>query len=59
MDVFILAIAVFLLFEGTVYALFPEQTKRMLASIISMNTNNLRIFGLVMVSLGAMIIWLA
>tara|TARA_B100001027_G_C16229459_1_gene313845 strand:+ start:207 stop:386 length:180 start_codon:yes stop_codon:yes gene_type:complete len=59
MDVFILAIAVFLLFEGTVYALFPEQTKRMLASIISMNTNNLRIFGLVMVALGAMIIWLA
>tara|TARA_B100001248_G_scaffold244430_1_gene213473 strand:- start:865 stop:1044 length:180 start_codon:yes stop_codon:yes gene_type:complete len=58
MDVFILAIAVFLLFEGTVYALFPEQTKRMLASIISMNTNNLRIFGLVMVALGAMIIWL-
>ena len=53
-----MAIAVFLLFEGTVYALFPEQTKRMLASIISMNTNNLRIFGLVMVALGAMIIWL-
>ena len=59
MDVFILAIAVFLLFEGTVYALFPEQTKGMLASIISVNTNNLRIFGLVMVALGAMIIWLA
>jgi len=58
MDVFILAIAVFLLFEGTIYALFPEQTKRMLASIMSMNTNNLRIFGLVMVALGAMIIWL-
>jgi uncharacterized protein YjeT (DUF2065 family) len=58
MDVFILAIAVFLLFEGTVYALFPEQTKRMLASIMSMNTNNLRIFGLVMVAVGAMIIWL-
>lgn len=58
MDVLILAIAVFLLFEGTVYALFPEQTKRMLASIMSMNTNNLRIFGLVMVGLGAMIIWL-
>ena len=34
MDIFILAIAVFLLFEGTVYALFPEQTKRMLATII-------------------------
>ena len=58
MDVLILAIAVFLLFEGTVYALFPEQTKHMLASIMSMNTNNLRIFGLVMVALGAMIIWL-
>lgn len=53
-----MAIAVFLLFEGTVYALFPEQTKRMLATIISMDTNNLRVFGLVMVTLGAIIIWL-
>ena len=53
-----MAIAVFLLFEGTVYALFPEQTKRMLAIIMSMDTNNLRVFGLVMVTLGAMIIWL-
>ena len=53
-----MAIALFLLFEGTVYALFPEQTKRMLATIISMDTNNLRVFGLVMVTLGATIIWL-
>lgn len=58
MDVFIIAIAVFLLFEGTVYALFPEQTKRMLATIMSMDTNNLRIFGLIMVTLGVIIIWL-
>ncbi len=58
MDIFILAIAVFLLFEGTVYTLFPEQTKRILATIMSMDTNNLRVFGLVMVTLGAIIIWL-
>ena len=58
MDIFILAIAVFLLFEVTVYALFPEQTKRILATIMSMDTNNLRVFGLVMVTLGAIIIWL-
>jgi uncharacterized protein YjeT (DUF2065 family) len=58
MDIFILAIAVFLLFEGTVYALFPEQTKRMLTIIMSIDTNNLRIFGLVMVTSGAIIIWL-
>jgi len=58
MDILIMAIAVFLLLEGTVYALFPEHTKRMLATIISMDTNNLRVFGLVMVTLGAIIIWL-
>ena len=58
MDVLILAIAVFLLFEGTVYALFPEQTKRMLATIMFMDKNNLRVFGLVMVTLSAIIIWL-
>ncbi len=58
MDVFILAIAVFLLFEGTIYALFPEQTKRLLTTVMSMDTNSLRIFGLIMVTVGAIIIWL-
>ena len=56
MDVFILAIAVFLLFEGAIYSLFPEQTKKMLAAIMSMDTNKLRIFGLIMVVLGAIIV---
>ena len=58
MDVFILAIAVFLLFEGTIYALFPEQTKRLLTTVMSMDTNSLRIFGLIMVTVGAIIVWL-
>jgi len=56
MDVFILAIAVFLLFEGAAYSLFPEQTKKMLAIVMSMDTNKLRIFGLIMVVLGAIIV---
>ena len=58
MDVFILAIAVFLLFEGAIYSLFPEQTKNMLSTIVSMDTNKLRIFGLIMVVLGAITVWL-
>tara|TARA_B100000989_G_scaffold168622_1_gene126177 strand:+ start:298 stop:477 length:180 start_codon:yes stop_codon:yes gene_type:complete len=58
MDVFILAIAVFLLFEGTTYSLFPEQTKKILSTIMSMDTNKLRIFGLIMVVLGAIIVLL-
>ena len=58
MDVYILAIAVFLLFEGAAYSLFPEQTKKMLTIIMSMDTNKLRIFGLIMVVLGAIIVWL-
>ena len=56
MDVFILAIAVFLLFEGATYSLFTEQTKKMLSTIMSMDTNKLRIFGLIMVVLGAIIV---
>ena len=58
MDVFILAIAVFLLFEGAIYSLFPEQTKKMLSTIMSMDTNKLRIFGLIMVVLGVIIVLL-
>ena len=58
MDVFILAIAIFLLFEGVMYALFPEQTKKMLSTVLSMDTNNLRIFGLIMVSIGVLLIWI-
>jgi len=58
MDVFILAIAIFLLFEGAMYALFPEQTKKMLSTVMSMDNNNLRIFGLVMVSIGVLLIWI-
>jgi uncharacterized protein YjeT (DUF2065 family) len=58
MDVFILAIAIFLLFEGAMYALLPEQTKKMLTSVLSMDTNNLRIFGLIMVSIGVLLIWI-
>jgi uncharacterized protein YjeT (DUF2065 family) len=58
MDVFILALAIFLLFEGAMYALFPDQTKKMLSSVMSMETNNLRIIGLIMVSIGVLLIWI-
>jgi uncharacterized protein YjeT (DUF2065 family) len=58
MDVFILALAIFLLFEGAMYALFPDQTKKMLSSVMSMDTNNLRIIGLIMVTIGVLLIWI-
>jgi uncharacterized protein YjeT (DUF2065 family) len=58
MDVFILALAIFLLFEGAMYALFPDQTKKMLSSVMSMDTNNLRIIGLIIVTIGVLLIWI-
>jgi len=58
MEIFVLALAIFLLFEGSIYAFFPEQTKKMLSTLMSMDDYNLRVFGLVMVSVGVLLIWI-
>ncbi len=58
MEIFILALAIFLLFEGAMYAFFPEQTKKILSTLMAMDPNNLRVFGLVMVSIGVLLLWI-
>jgi uncharacterized protein YjeT (DUF2065 family) len=58
MEIFILALAIFLLFEGAMYAFFPEQTKKILSTLMTMDPNNLRVFGLVMVSIGVLLLWI-
>jgi hypothetical protein len=58
MEIIISAIALFLLFEGTLYAIFPEKTKRMIQMILELPLNSLRIFGLVMVIIGVTILFL-
>jgi uncharacterized protein YjeT (DUF2065 family) len=46
--------AFFLVFviEGLIYALFPDQVKKLMAMALSMPTQPLRIFGLLMASYG-------
>lgn len=57
MEIILSAIALFLLFEGSLYAIFPAKTKRMIQMIIELPTDTLRIFGLVMVVIGTAILF--
>ena len=57
MDELIIAIGLLLFIEGALYALFPSKMKNMLQSIEKMQTNQLRIGGLIFVLIGFIIIW--
>ncbi|MGB4108071.1 MAG: DUF2065 domain-containing protein [Alphaproteobacteria bacterium] len=52
--------ALFLVFviEGLLYALFPEQVKKLMAMALSMPAQPLRIFGLLMASAGILAIYI-
>lgn len=52
--------AFFLVFviEGLIYALFPDQVKKLMAMALSMPTQPLRMFGLLMASLGILAIYI-
>ena len=53
----IIAIGLLLFIEGILYALFPSKMKNMLKSIEKMQTNQLRIGGLLFAILGFAIVW--
>ena len=53
----IIAIGLLLFIEGMLYALFPSKMKNMLKTIEKMQTNQLRIGGLIFVTIGFIIIW--
>ena len=53
----IIAIGLLLFIEGMLYALFPSKMKNMLKSIEKMQTNQLRIGGLLFAILGFAIVW--
>ena len=53
----ITAIGLLLFIEGILYALFPSKMKNMLKSIEKMQTNQLRIGGLLFAILGFAIVW--
>ena len=53
----IIAIGLLLFIEGTLYALFPSKMKNMLKTVEKMQTNQLRIGGLLFALIGFVIIW--
>lgn len=44
--------------EGLIYALFPDQVKKLMAMALSMPAQPLRMFGLLMASLGILAIYI-
>lgn len=51
------ALALILVIEGALYALFPEAMKRMLVRIMTLPVGSLRMAGLVSAVTGVVIVW--
>jgi len=58
MDDFITAIGLVLVFEGALYALFPEGMQRMMEQALAMPPAFLRKSGLVVAIAGFFVVWL-
>lgn len=52
------AVSLILVIEGLLYALFPDFVRKMMALAVMTPVPRLRLFGLVMVTLGACLVWL-
>jgi uncharacterized protein len=55
---FATALALCLVIEGALYALFPDAMRRMVAQVLALPVPVLRVGGLVAVSLGVAAVWL-
>jgi uncharacterized protein YjeT (DUF2065 family) len=51
------ALAMLLVIEGLLYALFTEQMRKLLAGALMMPPNQLRNAGIAMAAIGFMIVW--
>ena len=58
METLFAAIALFLVFEGTLYALFPAAMKRMMAEVLQMPDALIRNVGMIAAALGFGALWL-
>jgi uncharacterized protein YjeT (DUF2065 family) len=56
---FLAALALAIVIEGLLYAAFPEQMKKVLASIQSMPASTIRAVALACASLGLLLLWFA
>ncbi|HAD24949.1 MAG TPA: DUF2065 domain-containing protein [Alphaproteobacteria bacterium] len=57
MQELILALAIVLVVEGALYALFPTAMKRMMATVQQMPDSSLRTAGMVFAFLGTLLVW--
>jgi len=57
-DDLLLAGALVLFIEGALYTLFPNVMKRMILSVLSIPSQQLRISGLVLAAVGVLCVWL-
>ncbi len=55
---FLTAVALILVIEGAVYALFPDAMKRMMAQVLTLPVASLRWAGLAAAVLGIFLVWL-
>ena len=58
METFVAAIALILVLEGTLYALFPTGMKRMLAEVLRIPDATIRNFGLIAAAIGVAVLWI-
>ncbi|MCH7929540.1 MAG: DUF2065 domain-containing protein [Proteobacteria bacterium] len=54
---FLTAVALILVIEGAVYALFPDAMKRMMAQVLTLPDGSLRWAGLAAAVLGIFLVW--
>lgn len=57
MSDFVVALGLVLVIEGVLYALLPDAMKRMMAQVLDMPANQLRVAGLVAAVVGLGIVW--
>ncbi len=55
---FLTAVALILVIEGAVYALFPDGMKRMMEQVLTLPASSLRSAGLAAAVLGIFLVWL-
>ncbi len=55
---FLTAVALILVIEGAVYALFPDAMKRLMAQVLTLPDRSLRSAGLAAAVLGIFLVWL-
>ncbi|MEM8554659.1 MAG: DUF2065 domain-containing protein [Pseudomonadota bacterium] len=59
MSTVLMAVGFVLVFEGLVFALFPNRLEDLVEAISRLTIDNRRIFGLVAVGCGVLLLWVA